>query len=280
MKRCNALILILFSVSQWSLADGVDVPLPARLIVVADQWCPYNCEPGSDRPGYLIELMQQVFRERNQEIEYRLLPWQRALNAVEQGLAHAAVGAVAGNHGQTLIGKESLGYDETVFITRHKEAFTYKSPANLDPKKLAVIRDYTYANNGPLDIYLQQRLKNKNNITAITAEEPLKSMFRMLQRRRIDTFPENRFVALYNISNLGLKGKVAIVSTPISDRVYVGFSPDEQGRANLQWFDQKVAQMKQSGALARIMERYGIEETEKESRPDGTKPPHPEKVSH
>lgn len=39
----------------------------------ADQWCPYNCVPGSDRPGYMIEIAREVFGRAGHQIDYQAL---------------------------------------------------------------------------------------------------------------------------------------------------------------------------------------------------------------
>ncbi|MEQ1790535.1 MAG: hypothetical protein ABL857_08835, partial [Rickettsiales bacterium] len=30
--------------------------------IVADEWCPFNCDPESDKPGYVIELAKEIFK--------------------------------------------------------------------------------------------------------------------------------------------------------------------------------------------------------------------------
>lgn len=44
-----------------------------RLVVAADEWCPYNCMPGSERPGYLIEVLQSVYGKLGITVEYRVM---------------------------------------------------------------------------------------------------------------------------------------------------------------------------------------------------------------
>ena len=35
-----------------------------EVVLLADAWCPYNCEPGSDTPGFMIEIARELLRHR------------------------------------------------------------------------------------------------------------------------------------------------------------------------------------------------------------------------
>ena len=46
------------------LAVALLVPMAANaetINIVSDEWCPYNCEPGSDRPGFGIEIAMEAY---------------------------------------------------------------------------------------------------------------------------------------------------------------------------------------------------------------------------
>lgn len=30
-----------------------------QIVIAAYEWCPYNCQPDSDQPGYMVEMVQQ-----------------------------------------------------------------------------------------------------------------------------------------------------------------------------------------------------------------------------
>ena len=62
------------------------------LTLAADNWCPFNCQPNSTYPGYMIEIAQQVFAEYNININYQVIPWSRALRLCRAGIISAVVG--------------------------------------------------------------------------------------------------------------------------------------------------------------------------------------------
>ena len=53
MKNIFMSILTLFLFAGTSLAD--------EMVVAADSWTPFNADPESDKPGYMIEIAQKMF---------------------------------------------------------------------------------------------------------------------------------------------------------------------------------------------------------------------------
>lgn len=242
-----------------ALADGAgEATAPEPLVVAADRWCPYNCEPGSSRPGYLVEVLREVFEPSGMKVIYRVMPWKRAVFETELGRIDGALGAVAGDRGRNLIGTEGLGTNATVIVVRRGEAFRYTGPHSLDNRAVGVVADYSYDSNGSLDRYLQQRHESDRSIYVVRQDAPLRSLFAMLERGRIDAFPENRYVARYAIGRMGLLDSVALVETGRGDAVYVAFSPNARGRRLVDQLDAGVRRLRASGRLAEIMARYGI----------------------
>jgi polar amino acid transport system substrate-binding protein len=100
--------------------------------------------------------------------------------------------------------------------------------------------------------------RDGRDVSVIRQEQPLRSLLAMLHGARIDVFPENRYVALYEIERLGYSGRVSLVPTGRGDRVYIAFTPSPEGRKNLQILDAGVRRLRESGKFARILERYGV----------------------
>ncbi len=230
----------------------------AKLIAVAEVWCPYVCEPSADKPGYLVDILEEIFQKQNIAIEHRLLPWRRAVYDTEKGITDAAMGAVQGNHGSTILGLENLGFDETVFVVRKHEHFEYIGPEALNEKSLAVIAEYTYDNNGRLDKYLSQRKSRRHNFYVVHQEKPIESLFEMLLSGRIDTFPENKNVARYFASNKGLLDVVDFVVTDAKDSIYIAFTPSTKGKNYRDLLDAGIQELRKNGRLSEILDTYGL----------------------
>lgn len=57
MLKFLILAVSIFSLSTQVKAEEV-------ITLVADEWCPYNCVPNSEKPGYAIEIAQEIFNKK------------------------------------------------------------------------------------------------------------------------------------------------------------------------------------------------------------------------
>lgn len=68
----SALVIIFSFTIEITNADNIEIQ--------ADEWCPYTCQPNSDREGYLIDIARTIFEPIGHKITYVTTPWNRALN--------------------------------------------------------------------------------------------------------------------------------------------------------------------------------------------------------
>lgn len=230
------------------------------LSITAEIWCPYACEPESERPGILVEIVREIFAREGIAVDYTLLPWRRAIVETERGGFDGILGVVEGNRGSLLLDEAGLGVDETVVVLRKDTDFHFAGPQSLDSLRLGVIANYTYDNNGELDRYLQKRLAAQDRMVTIYRDEPIKSLINMLSGNRIDAFLENRQVTNYESNRLNFKDQIAITSTGLGDTIHVGFTPDSAGKRNLDIYNRGFARLLKSGRVGEIFKRYGLEE--------------------
>ena len=230
-----------------------------QIVLAADPWCPYNCLPESDLPGYLVELAQAVYQPHGYTVKYMNLPWSRALEYALSGTIDAAIGAVKGNIQGHYIGVQSLGRDETVLVVRKGERFDYTGPSAMDAKRLGVIIHYTYDNHGEIDQYLEKRKQEQeDSVSVLHQEAALTSLLNMLVLDRLDVVIENRFVAAYKAKELNISDHIEIISTGKGDDIYFAFTPNDKGRQLSTMLDEGVRQLRVSGRLSEILEKYGI----------------------
>ncbi len=77
IRRSIPLIIALIAIGSTALTPS---PVGAETITLAaDVWCPFNCNPGGDPPGYMVEVAKAVFEPRGHTVTYRVLPWARAV---------------------------------------------------------------------------------------------------------------------------------------------------------------------------------------------------------
>lgn len=257
---CAITAALALGMSAGALADtGSAESSRIRTVTIgSDLWCPYSCEAEDAMQGYLVDVVRAAMATQGIEVKYKVLPWSRAYIQGETGKIDMVLGLVPGDEGRLAMSTVPLAWDSTVMVVRKGEKFRYAGPGSLDGMRIGTTAEYTYDNGGDLDEYLQKRRDARDRITEIFSSNPLHLLFGMLTRNRIDVFPENAEVTLYEARELGLEDQISLVETGSGNTIHVGFPPTEAGRLLLAQFDASVRQLIQSGQLDQIRMRYAI----------------------
>lgn len=230
----------------------------AVLVAGADFACPYTCDPDSSEPGALIDLLREIFQPHDITIEYRIIPWPRALTGASAGEIQFIPGVVAGRPGILEIGREDVGGDEVVMVSRRDSEFQYIEPASLDGLRIGLVAGYSYANNPVLGDYLASRLAAFKAVMVIHRDNPLESLLAMLANRRIDVFVSSRAIAEHESKRLGYRESIVMQRAGPLDRLYIGVAVASGSDAYVTMLDHGIARLKRSGRLEQIYRRYGL----------------------
>lgn len=148
-------VLVLFLLSLPSLV------LSETIILVADDWCPYNCEPNSDSPGYIVEVAREIFMSSGYCLEYKHVPWVHALKEVMSGKYDGAIAATPKEMPGGVFPDEELGYVNNVLIICRGDPWRFQNIDSLRQIKLGAIQNYDYGKN--LNTHIE---KYKNTMSA------------------------------------------------------------------------------------------------------------------
>jgi polar amino acid transport system substrate-binding protein len=252
--------LVLFS-GPLLAAPATAVPRPPveTLLVVADEWCPYTCSRSARQQGYLVDMVRAAFEPLGYRIDYRVMPWPRALKETQEGRAAIALGATPRNVRNLVMPELPVGRDESSFAVRADSAWRYRDLDDLSQVTLGVTADYPYF--PEVDDWIAQNRNDPNLIDVATGEAPLETSLRKLEAGRIDVFIENRNVLLYTATQRPNEPKFRLEGRVPGDNIVIGFSPFNARHAALAGvFDTRMREMRKSGELAGILSRYGLED--------------------
>ena len=245
------------------LASATPFALAETIRVRADRWYPFNGDPGSERPGYVIEIMQKILGAAGHEIDYQLMPWERALHAVNKGGSDCLVGAYPEEAPGLLFATVSVGKDTDVFITSNDSQWVYESIDSLKGKRFGAVSGYSY--DSALDSLI---ISKPSGMVLITGHDGLQRGLRMIDSGRLDTFVESRMVFLSNVYLAGTRQKYRIAGeTEQESPMYVACTPaNPQSRAWLTLLDEGIPALRKSGDLAVLLRRYGLDDWESPTR--------------
>lgn len=216
----------------------------------ADAWCPYNCQPDSKNPGYLIEILNKAFGK----IDYKLLEWEKTLDAVKNGTYDVAVGASANEAPELVYPKEKLGEVNSSIITKKGSKISVKDVSSLKQYKLGYIKDYFYSEN--LNKYLETP---GANIVAVSGDNVTEDLVMALIEGKVDAIVEDANVADYVIESKGYSGIFDYFSLGEKSPVSLGFSPkNPNSKEYAEKIDQVILEMKKNGEYEKLLKKYSI----------------------
>jgi polar amino acid transport system substrate-binding protein len=244
----NVVVLSAFS----SVAMAAD----KSIVVVADEWCPFNCSDESLDQGFMIDMAREILSAERYAVKYRTEAWTDAINAVKAGTFDAIVGTSRDEAKGMVLVEEPLGENKNCFYTRLDDPFVYQATGNLRTRRLAVAAGYLYGH--PLDDYIHASRVNFNLLQLATGERPLLVNVKKLRARRVDTVIENVYVMDYSLRKYRITG-VRMAGCDAATPIYMAISPTREDAAKIaSSMAQGIRKLRKSGRMREILAKYGL----------------------
>ena len=228
------------------------------LNVLSDVWYPYCGESGTKNEGYIINILRVIFEKEGYRINYQNRPWARCIEEVRAGSAHALAGCTYEEVKEFEIPTENIGYYTNVFFVLDNSKFVFNGISSLLGERLGIIQNYGYA---PSINTYADTLTNQENLVFSRGENPLGSMILGLLAERVSVVKKKKITFLYTSKLMGYKENTFKEVGALND-VYdllVAFSPNKPESKKLrQIFDKRIKEMRKSGELKLILDKYQI----------------------
>lgn len=221
----------------------------------ADSWCPVNCAPGSERPGYMVEIVEAILEPKGYDVRYVNVNWARALLYVRSGRFDAILGALKGDAPDFVFPAEPQGATEIGLFVPKSSSWQYTSEASLKDKRIGLVRDYAYGEE------LERHIRLQAHPTYTGGEHPLKINMLQLKVGRIDMIVEDVGVFRHTARELGLDKEFRLAKTFSREHIYAAFSPGKPASTLLaQMLSAGMRELRANGSLQLIMEKYALED--------------------
>lgn len=247
---------------------GLATPARAETVVLAaDEWCPYNCEAGSDKPGFMVEIARAALGKHGIAVEYVTVPWARAIEETRQNKYAGIIGAYYGDAEDFVYPKVPQGRSAMTFYAKKDSAWNYKTNADLEGISLGIIADYSYSTE--LDDYIEQHKADAKRIQVVSGDDALEANIQKVIHGRIGAFVEDKQVIDYKFSAPDMKAnrealrEAGLLPTPADGNgiVFVAFSPANPNAAKYaELLSTETMAMRKSGELKEILDRYGVQD--------------------
>lgn len=252
--------LIIIIATSWGVSSYAET-----INVAVLEFCPFVCDPAKEdgRPGFSIELERAVFERAGYQINFHLVPYIRSIKMTEVG-EYDAVGFCNDESSEkNICSKESVGPMLQAFYVKKGTPWRYTGIESLEKIKVGVISGYDYTLlSEEFQAYLEKNRDNHDLVEYQYGKNVLHRIFQKILLGRIGTTNESVYVADYVAQKAGLLDKLEKAGT--FEKVVWGrmcFSPkNPNSEKYVIILDEGIRQMKASGEMDRILNKYGLKE--------------------
>lgn len=100
-----------FLVATQAIADEQEV-----IQIAAIDWCPQLC-PAHTNPGYIAELVEQIYGSSDYQLNIKTYPWSRALSMVRKGEVDAVLSPARAEAPDPIYPHYEVGIQRMCFFT-------------------------------------------------------------------------------------------------------------------------------------------------------------------
>ena len=229
-----------------------------EIILSADPWPPFNTEPGSKNEGYLIDVAREVFEPLGHQVTYTCVPWKRALDGTRSGRYTGAVGASTTDASGFIFPNEELARNVLAFYTLADNPWRFEGPESIASVTIGVAAGYDYRR--WLNDYIRIHAGDAGRVQVIAGKNPLKLNLKKLLLERIDVVVDSEAVIRYTAKQMNVLEKIKPAGYGVEPAyIYIAFSPAlPRSDALARQLSDGIVQLRHSGRLQAILDRYGL----------------------
>jgi polar amino acid transport system substrate-binding protein len=228
----------------------------ATITLCGDVWCPYNCVPASDHPGFAVEIAQEALTGAGYRVEYQAAGWARCIEDARGGRINGIIGAIPQDAPDFIFPTQPVGISTDGYAVRRGDDFRFTGARSLEGRVLGMVRSYHY--NGEIGDYVARHGNDSSRIEYVSGNDALAKNLAKLLAGRVDVILDDGNVLHHAIATMGLEGQVRIDDGQNPAPVFIAFSPTPQGKRLAKLLDQGIAALRARGRLAQIMASYHV----------------------
>jgi polar amino acid transport system substrate-binding protein len=233
-----------------------------EIVLSADEWCPYNCNPLDENRGFLMDVAEFSLARKGHTIKYVQVPWQRAIRQVMANQYQGLVGPAKADAPELIYPKNHLHVVHNIFYVLNESDWKYTGIKSLESLNLGVTSNYYYGD--AINAYIEINKNNKSRVTIISDDTAVNRLTSLLKRNRIDAFIGVRGVVQHYHDNQIESLSIKEAGEGLSQEVYIGFSPNNpNSQAYADALDEGMTKLRKTGELQQLYKKYKIEKKSK-----------------
>lgn len=243
----------IFSSFQFFLLSVVPLSVLAQpLVFVSEEFPPFEYfdEATAEAKGIDVDILKEIAKRLDLEIQIKFMPWARAMNDAKNGQVDA-VFVLYRNEERAkdfYFTSEPLSYETATLITRSSSTKDAYLLEDIEGWKVAQIRDTRYS--AQYDNYNGvERVWVKNNEQAI----------KLLKKQRVDAVIMNKFLYVYRKKAYGdFAGTKQLDLTIAKEPQYIAFTK-KKGKEHAELarqFSKVTKALREDGFIHQVIRKY------------------------
>lgn len=232
-----------------------------KIILAADYWCPYNCNPKDKNPGYLVEIAKLAFEKNNINIEYQLMSWHEALLKLESGQINGVIGAHDDEVEGAILPNTNLIKAKYASFTLLDNPWQYNENYSLDKKIIGLTVDYSYPSEIRNYIHSNMLIKPDKFIFH-ESNNSVSDNVNDIIINKTSVYIEEKSVANYYLENNNIKVIKNSGNIPGDNKIlYIAFSKENSNsRRYSEILTSEFNKLKNNGTVKLLLDKYKLTE--------------------
>ncbi|BBN80205.1 amino acid ABC transporter substrate-binding protein [Pseudoalteromonas sp. A25] len=225
--------------------------------VAAIDWCPQIC-PKQTEKGYVIDLVEEIYRNSDYQLKIDYFPWSRAIKYVLAGKYHALLAPAKAEAPQLRYPNTAVGQQEMCFFTTADNQWQYRGVDSLNKMQIGIAIDTSIEE-------LNQYVSNHTEQFVFQPyhERYIKQSAQMLSKKRIDAFLFTKNSTRYELKQANMWHDYKLAGCVSRTEIFMAFTPATKNQhsidAMMQTFDTRAAQLNSQRLIQQLLTKYNLQ---------------------
>ncbi len=225
--------------------------------VAAIDWCPQIC-PNHKQPGYIVELVEEIFKDSQYQLSIKYYPWSRAIKNVLQGSSDALLSPAKAEAPNLRYPLFAVGSQRMCFFTSADSDWLYRDINSLENLQIGIATDTSIEE---LNSYVKANYQQFQFMPY--HDRYVLQNARKVNKNRIDTFLFTKNTTEYTLQQAQLAEKFREAGCVSEALIYMAFSPAKLNHKKITkmmaFFDKRMLELQKTDYFEQLMKNYGLE---------------------
>lgn len=224
MLNINKKYSVFSSFLFFTLFNMISVSHASTLKVCYDQWVPMTIFPseGSSDRGFVIDMIDKIYKEKGYTLEYYEVPLARGLDMVAEGVCDMLPEYLFSENSEkrfVYAAQATFAYT-TAFVVRQDDPWIYSGIESIKDRRIATGPGWDYSSMGvDYQNYINDPANSKSVEVIAGNDDVVERIFHMIKEGRVDLYVDNKLVLQHVLNKLGLNEYLKIVEPGLENEM-------------------------------------------------------------